>query len=50
MYTIDYWYRDPVYNKECTGTYYTTSLIDVGAFFAMIKRYGGTCHCSLDIE
>jgi hypothetical protein len=47
MYTITYNFRDPFYNKEHSGLYLTDSLADVGAFYDMIKRYGGTCNCSV---
>jgi hypothetical protein len=47
MYTVTYWFRDPNYNKEWQGTYITNSLADVGAFYDMVKRYGGTCSCTI---
>lgn len=47
MYAISYSFRDPAYNKECSGIYLTNSLVDVGAFYNMVKRYGGTCRCSI---
>ena len=46
-YVINYWYRDPFYNKEHSGDYYTNSLTDVFAFCDMVKRYGGTCRCEI---
>jgi hypothetical protein len=47
MYIIIYEYRDATHNKVHCGEYYTNSLVDVGAFYVMIKRLGGLCRCDI---
>ncbi len=46
-YVMNYWYRDPMYNQERSGTWFIGSLIEVFAYGDMVKRYGGRCSCNL---
>lgn len=46
-YVITYWFRSPSTGEEQSGIWMTDSLVDVGAYFAMVERYGGWCRCDV---
>lgn len=47
MYAVIYWYHDPFYGHEQSGTYFTFDLSDVFAFADFVDRVGGKCFCSI---
>lgn len=46
-YIITYQFIEPNYNQEWSGIFVCLSLEEVGAFTAMVDRYGGTYQCTI---